>query len=258
MKTLLTSSILGLAFSLSAPAATMIEVRVETLGPVGLAPSIAGFSDGSFDIFDAGAAASAALETIAETGSPAGFAPPSGGAVLGPGVGPGSPPVFAPGGAFASTIFSVADGHTRFNLAAMVLPSNDWFIGNGDSFDVSSLLGSGNGTTLSFVFSSVWDAGTELEDFDFAAGNPLVGITNPGDGGPDSGADQGGVVSLVGGPDPFASFANLEPAGFDTAGIDFSGGPVARVTLTVVPEPSSGAMALLGAALIVVRRRRSS
>ena len=85
----LLSILLTLGLATAGHAATTIQVRVETLGPVGIAPVIVGFSDGSFDIFDLGSAASAALEDLAETGSPAGFAPPNGGALLGPGVGPG-------------------------------------------------------------------------------------------------------------------------------------------------------------------------
>lgn len=235
-------------------AATSIRVTIDTLSTVGLAPGIAGFSNGSFDIFDPGSAASAALENLAETGSPADFSPNSGGAVLGPGVGPGSPPIFAPG-ASGSAIFTVPDGDTRFNFAAMLLPSNDWFIGNGSSFDVSSLLGGNVGDSLAFEFTTVWDAGTELEDFAFSPGNGLIGVTTPGDGGPDSGADQNGVVTALSGSDPFARFLNPS-AGFNSAAFDFTGSPIARVTLEVVPEPSSTLLAGLGLMLGLVRRRR--
>lgn len=256
MKYLFSTTIAALVLAGSVQSATLVEVRVETLGPVGLAPSIAGFSNGSWDIFNVGAASSAQLEDLAETGSPAGFSPPNGGPVFGPGVGPGSPPIFGPGGAFASTVFSVDDGNGMFNIAAMLLPSNDWFVGNDNSFDVSSLLGAANGTTLSFDLMNVYDAGTELEDFDFSPGNGLIGVTNPGGGAADFGTDQGGVVSLVTGPDPFGSFANIEPAGLDTSAADFTGGAVARITLTTVPEPSSALLGGLGVFAFLLRRRR--
>jgi len=243
------------AFSTTGFAQTLIEVKVETVGPVGLAPLIAGFSDGSFDIFDVGSPASAALEDLAETGSPDGFSPPNGGPVLGPGVGPGSPPIFAPG-AMASAQFNVDDGNGMFVFAAMLLPSNDWFIGSGSALDVSSLLNAPLGTSLTFDASTVYDAGTELEDFDASAGNGLVGVTNPGDGGPNVGTDQGGVVSMVGGPDPFAAFANLEPPTLDTTAFDFTGGNIARITLTTVPEPSTALLFLLGLIPLARRSRR--
>ncbi len=155
------------------------------------------------------------------------------------------------------TTFNVDDGNGMFNIAAMALPSNDWFIGNSNAFDVSSLLGASAGTMLSFDLSNVYDAGTELEDFNFSAGNGLIGLTNPGGGAPDFGTDQNGVVSVVTGSDPFGSFANIDQ-GFDTTPADFTGGPVARVTLSVVPEPSSSILLGLGAtALLGARRRRN-
>ncbi|WP_411845153.1 spondin domain-containing protein [Roseibacillus persicicus] len=243
-----------ISISSSATAATSIRVSIQTTGPVGIAPGIAGFSNGSFDIFDPGSAASAALENLAETGSPAGFMPSSGGAVLGPGVGPGSPPIFAPG-ASGSAVFEVADGDNMFHFASMLLPSNDWFIGNGDGFDVSSLLGASNGSSLFFDFTTVWDAGTELEDFDFSPGNPLIGIMNPGGGAADFGTDQGGVVTALSDSDPFGAFANAD-LGFDSTQFDFTGEPIARVTLEVIPEPSTSLLAGLSILLGLSRRRR--
>ncbi|MGJ8723591.1 MAG: spondin domain-containing protein [Roseibacillus sp.] len=251
----------GLAFSASAHAATSIRVTVQTTGPVGLAPGFAAFSDGSFNLFIPGTASSSALEQLAETGSPMGLIGTlggnSGGPIFGPGVGPGSPPIFAPG-ASSSAIFSVADGHNMFNFASMLLPSNDWFIGNGNGadHDISSLLGAANGATLMFDFTNVWDGGTELEDFDFSPGNGLIGVTNPGGGAADFGTDQNGVISLVSGPDPFSSFANASP-GFDSTQFDFTGSSIATVTLEVIPEPSTSLLAGLALATGLLRRRRS-
>lgn len=234
-------------------AQTQIQVKVETVSNLGIAPVIAGFSDGSWDIFDVGSAASAALEEIAETGSPGGFMPPEGGPVFGNNP---DPPIFTPGG-MSSTTFSVSDGNNMFNMAAMLLPSNDWFVGTDSGIDISSLLNAAQGTTLSFDLSTVYDAGTEEEDFSASAGNPIIGVTNPGNGGPDVGTDQNGVVSMVTTADPFGSFANLEPAGLDTAAFDFAGSPVARVTLTTVPEPTSLVLGLISlGGLSLLRRRR--
>lgn len=104
--------------------------------------------------------------------------------------------------------------------------------------------------------ATVWDAGTELEDFAFSAGNPIGGITDPAGDAP-NGTAQGGVISVADGTDPFSVFANA-PAGFDTAGFDFNaGGPIATVTLTVVPEPSTAAfLGLVGLGILMRRRRR--
>ena len=233
-------------------AQTQIEVKVETVSNLGIAPVIAGFSDGSWDIFDVGAAASAALEDLAETGSPAGFSPPEGGPVFGNNP---DPPIFTPGG-MASTVFSVSDGNDRFNMAAMLLPSNDWFVGTESGVDISSLLNAPVGTSLSISLENVYDAGTELEDYSASAGNPIIGVTNPGNGGPDVGTDQNGVISLVTTPDPFGTFANLEPPDLDTTMFDFNGTTIATVTLTTVPEPSAFLMGLTClSGLAWVRRR---
>jgi hypothetical protein len=256
MQRLLSCFVFVFVFGLAAIATgqTQLQVTVETVGPVGLAPVIVNFSDGSYDIFDVGSAASDALEDLAETGSPMGFAPPSGGPVFGPGVGPGSPPIYAPAGATASEVFTVDDSHTMFQIAAMVLPSNDWFIGNDTAFDVSALIGALRGSSLKFDFSLAYDAGTEEEDFDFSPGNGLIGVSNPGGGDPDFGTDTPGeVVTLVTGSDPFASFLNI-PNGFDTTTADFTSGSIASVTVTTVPEPTGLAWIVLP--LLTVWRRR--
>ena len=256
----------GLAFSATSQAVTSIQVTVQTTGPVGLAPAFGAFSDGSFDLFTPGTAASDALELSAETGSPMGLIgslgkTDDGGAIFGAGVGPGSPPVFGPNGGSNSTTFDVADGNNMFNFVAMLLPSNDYFIGNGNGndFDISSLLGGAAGDSLTFSLSNVWDAGTELENFNFGPGNGLIGLMNPGDGNPDVGTDQGGLISLVDFSDPFSTFVNDFPAdsGFDSTQFDFTNGPVASVTLTVVPEPSSSLLAGLALAAGLIRRRRA-
>ena len=101
---------------------------------------------------------------------------------------------------------------------------------------------------------TVWDAGTELEDFAFSAGNPIGGITDPAGDAP-GGTAQGGVITEVAGADPYASFANA-PGGFDSTTLDFNatGSPIGTITVTVVPEP--GTVMLLGVASIAVALRR--
>jgi len=227
------------ALSLTPAYAVSIRVTVTAPGPVGLAPAYATFHDGSFDFFDPGAAAS---------GDTSGYTHPNGMTIVG-----GGP--FAPNGGTASAVFDVSNADNMFSVAAMILPSNDWFVGNGSATDVSSLLGGAPvGTLLSFDLSTIWDAGTELEDFAFSPGNPLVGITTPAN--PAGGSPQNGVVALVGGPDPFGAFANLQPGGFDTTAIDPDGSAIASISLEVVPEPSALLLFALGAASLLIRRRR--
>lgn len=244
------------ALAASAHAQTQIQVTVQSTGNLGLAPVITSFSDGTYDIFTTGQAASSALEDLAETGSPAGFSPPEGGPLFGNNP---SPPIFTPGGS-NSMIYNVSPSNDQFNFAAMVLPSNDWFVGNSADIDISSLHSGGIGTSITMSFNNIYDAGTELEDFNEGPGNPilggLTGLTFPaGDGGANSGVDQNGVISLVTNPD-FSTFGNA-PAGLDNSLVDFDN--LVTVTLTTVPEPSSGVLlsSLLAGIGLLRRRRRS-
>lgn len=236
---------------------TQIEVKYETLRNLGSAPVIAGFSNGSYDIFSVGSPASSALRTLAEVGAPSGFtgalAPPEGGPVFGNNP---SPPIFTPNGGMNSAVFTVSNTNNTFNMASMLLPSNDWFVGTDNGVSITSLLGAAPGTTLQFDLSTVYDAGTESEDFLYSAGNPVIGHS----GGANAGVNMNitsNPVSVVTGADPFSTFANID-AGFDTTAFDFSGTPIARVTLTTVPEPDAGVLALIcfGGLAAVARRRR--
>lgn len=249
------SFLLVLAAIATQAQATQIEVTVTTTGPVGLAPVLGAFHDGSYSIFNGGANASPGLELLAELGdaSTALTEASAAGVMNAAAFAPGGP--FAPNGGTGSQTFIIDASDTDFSLAAMLLPSNDWFIGTSGSVDVSSLYGAANGTSLSFDLSTVYDAGTEDEDFMYAPGGGLVGITTAAT--PPAGTETSSVITIVTGADPFGRFDNI-PAGFDTTSIDFMGSPIANVQLTVVPEPASVSMLGLGLlGLMGLRRRRS-
>lgn len=236
--------LVALALWTTASAQTQIEVKVTTLGPVGLAPVFAAFHDGSYDIFDVDgvSTASAGLELLAELGDPSLLVTNAPVGVTAAGFAPGGP--FVPKGGMGSEVFTVSAAQTSFSLASMILPSNDWFIGTNNAVDISSLIGEAPGTSISFELSNGYDAGTEAEDFAFAPGGGLVGVTTPSD--PPGGTATSDAIALVTGPDPFSVFANLEPASFDTNSIDFTGNPIASVSLTVVPEPGASSLLCLG------------
>jgi hypothetical protein len=232
----------------AAPAAT-VRVMVENMGPAGstsLTPVFAGFHDGSADLFDAGDFASEGLERLAEDGNTeplatgyrdAGRTAFTVGGLLGPGA-----------SAISGPISIDVGGPDRYlNVASMVVPSNDFFIGNDSAtmLDLASLESAAPGSSLVYNLLSVYDAGTEVEDFSTSAANGLFDVLPDGQSGPDQGVAENGVISLVDGSDPFSGFLN-RPAGFSPEL------PGLRVTVTAVPEPAAVGMLLAVAAGLAI------
>ena len=130
----------------------------------------------SATLFDVGSEASAALQAMAEGGDISGLS----GAVTGAGgmvVENPAGGLLAPG---ASTSFMVnADGATHLSVVAMVLPTNDGFIG----LDDWAIPASGTHT----VYLNAYDAGTEANDEiingNGAPGAPGIPVAPGGDGG---------------------------------------------------------------------------
>ncbi len=247
-----------------------------------------GFHSGNFDSYNSGASAgrvTAGLESLAEDGNfsqlsadfAAGFTyvDSSGvnsrvaatGATAGRidgAIGSSSgPPPISPGQS-ASAIFAIDDGGANnfFSYATMVIPSNNFFVANGGPMDID-LSGILSGGTIEFLIGApgtVNDAGTEAQDFNSSAANGLFGLAG-GQSGPNQGADDSiAFVRNVTG-DPFAGFANI-PSGADLSNLNFNnaslytGGGIARIRITAVPEPSCLAVLLVGASVGVFRRRR--
>ena len=212
-----------------------VTVVIENRAPAGgtwQSPTWVGFHDGSFDFFDAGAPASAALESLAEDGdvsalndlfdleSPDGLRDllVSGGEV---------PPPLAPGQSVSRT-FVLDDAnpdHRYFSWASMVLPSNDAFLGTEDpqAHRVFTNSGSFLGGYIPVDGSQVWNAGTEVNDED------PTNTAFYGQAGPNTGQDENGNIQLhpgflapgMGGilDDPDFQMADFTVPGYDMISI---------------------------------------
>ena len=132
------------------------------------------------------------------------------------------------------------DGSNRyFSYVSMILPTNDYFMANGnplahsiasilrDRGEISFFIGTPNG--------GINDAGTELESFEFSAGNGLFpGRSLPmGQSGPDVGIETTDLIANVVG-NPFNRFdLNNEEGEVDLTRLNFNryADGVARVTI---------------------------
>jgi len=247
----------GLQSAAIQAATVQLKVTVQNLAPtnsISFAPLRVGFNNGTFDAFNSGQAATAPIISVAEGGSGADWFPafqaadPT--ALLGTVV-PNPPGPLLPG-ASGSAVFSVDTSINRFfTFASMVVPSNDYFIGNDSptQFMLFDAVGNLNISTISQFGRSIWDAGSEADDPLNAAF--LVGGNN------DLRTPQNGVVEF--------DFAGLSifnglttAAGYVFDSQLTADAEIYRISFAVVPEPSSVALALSGFAVLgisLLRRR---
>ncbi|MBL9167287.1 MAG: spondin domain-containing protein [Verrucomicrobiales bacterium] len=248
------SALLGLSAMSSQAATTTVRVTVENIAPansVSFAPFRLGFGNGTFDAFNSGFAATPAIVSIAEGGSGNVWIPeflaaePN--AVIGAVGGPETP------GSVFSADFEVDGAINRyFTYAAMVVPSNDLFIGNDNPVGTQLFdeMGAFTSRTFTLQAGAIWDAGSEQAIAANAAF--LVGSVN-GDR-----VDENSTVSFE--FSELAAYNGLTTAAgyvFDSSSLN-ANTDILRVTITSVPEPSSAVIALagLGGLIPLLRRRR--
>ncbi|USN99185.1 MAG: spondin domain-containing protein [Phycisphaeraceae bacterium] len=247
---LITAVFAGTAFA----APVQLEITVQNRAPansVTFSPLRVGFHNGLFDAFDAGSAASAGIEALAELGAGDGwFAelaaadPTASMGTVGGALGPRTP------GTSATEVFMVdASINNFFSYGAMVVPSNDNFIGNDDAMGYQILDGAGNLliSSISLTGADVWNAGTEVTDPATAAF--LVGSDAM------AGADENGTIFAD--FSTFAAYAGLAtPAGYNFDPQFGANDEIYRISFRVVPAPAGLAVVGVGG-FIATRRRRA-
>lgn len=231
-----------------------LRVTVENLAPansVSFAPLQVGFNNGTFDAFNINQAASAAIISIAEGGTGSDWFPAFAAADPTATLGTIVPNPLLPA-ATGSAVFSIDPAvNPFFTFASMVVPSNDFFIGN-DSPTKHRLFDDAGNLLISSITQhgrDIWDAGSEL--FDPLNAAFLVGGTN------DLRTPQNGTVVF--------DFAEL--SGFNgqttAAGYVFNSQLAAdtevyRISISVVPEPETYALMLAGLGLLGLASKRKA
>ncbi len=241
-----------------------VRVTVQNLAPtnsVSFAPFRLAFNKGTFDTFNNGQAAfllghpsiaTAPIVTVAAGGSGSTWFPawaanePT--AVTGTVV-PSPAGALTPG-LTGSSVFTVDPAvNPFFTFGSMVVPSNDYFIGNDSpsQYRLFNANGSLAITTIGQKASDIWDAGSEQDILANAAF--VVGGTNS------QRVDQNGVVGF-----DFADLATVFNGATTAAGYVFNSqltanSDIYRISFAVVPEPTTLAAAA-GTALLAARRRR--
>lgn len=243
-----------LALCASAQAAVVdVTVTVQNLAPtnsISFAPLHVGFNNGSFDAFNLGGVATAPIISVAEGG--AGGAWQAAFAAADPTATRGTIGGLLLPGATSNLTFRVDTTLNQFfTFGAMVVPSNDFFIGNDSPTEYRLFDASGNLNlpAIGIKANEIWDAGSEVFDPAAAA---FVGNN-------DLRRDQNSVVAFN-----FAEFAAFN--GLTTgAGYTFNSALAAdsdvyRITFGVSAVPEPGSYALMAAGLMAVgfvaRRRR--
>jgi hypothetical protein len=232
-----------------------ITATVTNLAPsnsISFAPLHVGFHNGTFDSFNLGQAAGPGIISVAEGGSGTQWLADL--AAIDPTATRGTIGGLLLPGQSASMSFDVNVGLNRyFSFANMVVPSNDFFLGNDRPLQLFNSSGDLMINSILQSTNQIWDAGSELFDPNAAA---FVGNN-------DLRSAQNSVVAL--------NFAEL--AGFNglTTGagyvfdsqlaaqqnvyrIDLSSSPI------TVPEPDSAALVSAGLLVLgwMARRKRGA
>jgi hypothetical protein len=248
----------------AAPAAlaqSTIHISVTNNQPTGgfaTSPWWFGVHNGSFDFFNTGAPVSMPTETLAELGNGGGLTAALGSnGVAGVAMTDVLHPQVKPGETATTDVLVSNPSLMRYlTYAAMIVPSNDYFVGNDNplQYPIFSATGQFVGPLTIQVFgSNGWDAGSEVDDVNvgpaFLVGRDIVGGV----------AENGVVHGLFSDPANSAYIAMV--VGMQTPEYTVTHGLTAAdllctVQITAVPAPGAGAVVLAGAGFFARRSPR--
>jgi hypothetical protein len=250
----------GLATAASAASVQITISNNSSEGGLYYTPFLNVFHDGSYSAFTEGQAASSSLETLAELGGVAEEAAnaESQGALTftladpaGFGSAPGQPPVFDPGNSNSFTLNLDPTANQYLTVLSMAIPSNDTFISS--TIQLFDDAGQFIATDYILGASSVYDAGTEVNQTFGQAFNPADGN---GPGG--LGDDENGVVHSS----SIAEFATLFGQPIPTGGTTSSNGVdlnnLVSIEVSQVPLPAGAPLLLAGLGAFAWMRRRKT
>jgi len=210
--------------------------------------------NGTFDFFTPGVAASPALEAMAELGVGAGLTSELGASGVAETIATDVVhPQFTPGETASMTLDVPNTSMNRwFSFASMIVPSNDFFIGNDNPLAHPIFDAAGNfigPVTIQIFGSNAWEGTTEVNDINlgiaFLVGRDAVGGT------PEAGpvrsvfsvpANTAYIQSIVGQQTPVYTVTDALMPG--------------DLLATIVVTPAPGGAALLGLAAVFATRRR--
>ncbi len=234
----------------STASAAQIQITVTNNQPAGgfaLAPVWLGIQDGTFNAFTPGTTASPEIATLAQFGNTAPLS--SSFESLGIGVDTtltsGVPALkqFVPGQS-NSTILDVNNPAMTqyFSFAGMVVPSNDFFMGNATPLQIFNSNGRFIGPmTIQIFGSDVWDSDTEAQSTTTAL--TFIAGQTPGSG---TQITNGTITTVLPNSADFLNSINglTTAAGYTITNVPTSDQLIATIQLSSVPEPAS--IVLLG------------
>lgn len=251
-KTILPTLVLASSLApMLAQASTTVTLNFTNLSGangVALSPFFVAFHSGSYDAFDTNETASSAIKAIAEAGN-GGLLSTDFTATNSNGLsqtvtastnafGPG---IFLPGATGSITVELDPVKNRYLSYFAMVVPSNDRFIGNESPTEIALFDDQGNFTGGSFVDNGnkIWDAGTELDGTTgaaFLAGSN--GAENP---------LQNGIIQAN---NDFSVYSGLATAaGYNFTNLPGANTPLLRIDAAISAVPVPAAVWLFGSAI---------